>query len=78
MRRVAPLFTILLCACAAMSPVRAVEATADGVSFAYVGDRQAEATRQATLYCANLGRSVALRDVQQQHDDSRVAVFDCR
>jgi hypothetical protein len=69
---------LLLGGCGAMSGVRAVSDGPDGVSFAFPADRQDEATRQAMLYCANLGRTAVLRGVEPAGDGSSIAAYDCR
>jgi hypothetical protein len=77
LRRLLPLLLLApVAACGAPSPLEAVRATPDGVTFAY-GDRRAEdAARQAALYCANLGRAARVREVR--HDgDSNVTRFAC-
>ena len=76
MRRLVLLPLAALAACSTLSSLQAVSATADAVVFEYTGDRAAEAARQASLYCANLGRSARLRDVAQGERD--IATFDCR
>lgn len=68
----------LLAACSATASLKAVSATGDAVSFAYDNGRSAEAARQASLYCANLGRNASLRDITRDGDDHSIAVFDCR
>jgi hypothetical protein len=75
-RGVAPLLLALLASCAASS-LEAVTATGDEIVFAYTADRAAEAQRQASLYCANLGRGARLRQATRE-DDRSVATFECR
>ncbi|HET7594980.1 MAG TPA: hypothetical protein VFK49_05960 [Stellaceae bacterium] len=81
--RLHPLFWLLLlaplaAACGATPPLEAVRATPDGVTFAYGDGRADDAARQASLYCANLGRSAHLREVTQDGGADLLAVFDCR
>jgi hypothetical protein len=65
-----------LAACSAVTPVEAVRATPDEVTFAYgVGGADA-AAHQAALYCANLGRSARLREVTRDRDRS-ITRFAC-
>ncbi len=62
-----------------MAPtLQAVDTSGMGVTFEFRGDRIAEATRRADLFCANLGRNAALRSVAPGGDDVRIATFDCR
>ncbi len=76
------LFPLLLlapmAACGALSPLKAVRATPDEVAFEYGGDRVDDAARQASLYCANLGRATGLRKVTHEAGALSLAVFDCR
>jgi hypothetical protein len=76
------LFPLLLlapmAACSALSPLRAVRATPDEVAFEYSDDRAEDAARQASLYCANLGRSASRRQLMREADALNLAVFDCR
>lgn len=76
--RLAALLPALLAACSATPRVRALTATPDGVSFAFPAGRQDEATHEAMLYCANLGRDAVLRGVEHAEDGSSTAAFDCR
>jgi hypothetical protein len=69
---------LLLGSCSAAPGVRAVSAGPDGVAFAVTADRQEAATRQAMLYCANLGRSAVLTEVTPGSDGVNVARYDCR
>jgi len=78
MSRIWLILPAFLAACGAMEPLHALSATPEGVTFEYRSDRQPEAARRATLYCANLGRQAVLRDVRREIDDLSVAVFDCR
>ncbi|HEX7967459.1 MAG TPA: hypothetical protein VF502_04520 [Stellaceae bacterium] len=68
----------LVAACSATAPLKAVNATGDAVTFEFDNGGAAEAARQASLYCANLGRNASLRDVTPKGDDRSIAVFDCR
>ena len=79
MRKMAmmPLLLVVV-ACGSMSSVRAMSADAQGVTFEFPADRQEEATRQAMLYCANLGRGAVLKSTTPEGGDDRVAVYDCR
>jgi hypothetical protein len=67
-----------MAACSTLSPLTAVRATPDEVTFEYGNDRADDAARQASLYCANLGRSASLRDVTRAVGNANLAVFDCR
>lgn len=80
--RLHPLFWPLLlaplvAACGATPPLEAVRATPDGVTFAYGEGRADDAARQASLYCANLGRSAHLREVTRDGDDRTITRFVC-
>jgi hypothetical protein len=59
-------------------PLKAVTATGDEVIFEYDDDDAGAALRQASLYCANLGRSASLREVSREDRSRSLAVFDCR
>jgi len=67
-----------MAACSALSPLKAVRATPDEVAFEYADNRANDATHQASLYCANLGRSASLREVTREAGTLSLAVFDCR
>jgi hypothetical protein len=67
-----------LAACGAAPPLEAVRATPDEVTFAYGDGRADDAARQASLYCANLGRAAALRNLTRVSGADTLAVFDCR
>jgi hypothetical protein len=69
---------LLLAGCSAAPDVRAVGAGPDSVAFEVAADRQDEATRQAMLYCANLGRSAVLSGVEPAGDGSSIATYVCR
>ena len=77
-RRLAPLLPVLLASCAAPSSLEAVTADNDEIVLAYTSDRAAEAQRQASLYCANLGRGVRLREETPGESGRIVARFECR
>ena len=79
MRKMAimPLLLVVV-ACGSMSSVRAMDAHAQGVTFEFPTDRQEEATRQAMLYCANLGRGAVLKSTKPDGGDLTVAAYDCR
>ena len=68
----------LVAGCGGISRVQAMVATADGVTYQFPADQQDEATRQAMLYCANLGRSAMLKSAKRDGGDLTVAVYDCR
>jgi hypothetical protein len=74
----APLLLALLASCATPSALEAVAADSDEIVFSYTADRAAEAERQASLYCANLGRAVRLRDETRGASDRIIATFECR
>ncbi len=78
MWRLCLLLPAVLASCGSVEPLHAVAATADGVTFEYAGDRQVEAAKRATLYCANLGRNAMPRDIRHDGGDLSIAVFDCR
>ena len=67
----------LLAACRAVSPLEAVRATPDEVTFAYGAGGADDAAHQASLYCANLGRSARLRTETLASDARTLATFDC-
>lgn len=77
-RAAALLLLPLVAACGGMSKVQATIATADGVTYQFPADQQDEATRQAMLYCANLGRTAVLKSAKPDGSDLTVAVYDCR
>jgi hypothetical protein len=77
-RVIVMLVPALLAACAGPSSLRTVDAGAEGVAFRFHGTGIAEAERQASLYCANLGRSATLREVTRESDETGIARFDCR
>lgn len=77
--RLLPLLLLApMVACSALSPLKAVRATPDEVAFEYGNDRADDAARQASLYCANLGRSASLREVTREAGAANLAVFECR
>ena len=65
-----------LAACHAATPLEAVRATPDEVTFAYGKGAADDAARQAALYCANLGRAARLREVTRD-GDRNIARFAC-
>lgn len=69
---------LLLGGCSAAPDVRAVSAGPDGVAFEVAADRPDEATRQAMLYCANLGRTAVLSGVEPAGDGTSTATYVCR
>jgi len=69
---------LFVAACAAVSRVEATTATADGVTYQFPADQQGEATHQAMLYCANLGRNAVLRSAEPEDGDLILGVYDCR
>ena len=77
MIRSAGLAVLLLAGCSAPGP-RAVSAGPEGVAFEVPADRQEEATRQAMLYCANLGRSAVLAEVRAAAAGVSIARYECR
>jgi hypothetical protein len=78
LRRLLPLLLLPpIAACATLSPLEAVRATPDEVTFAYSDGRGDDAARQAALYCANLGRSARLREVTREGADRHVTRFAC-
>lgn len=78
LRLAGPLLLALLSACSAAPSMHAVEVTPDGVAYAFPDDQEDLARRQATLYCANLGRSAALQGMKRDGNGAHVAIFDCR
>jgi len=68
----------MLAACAGSTLLSAVDVGAEGISFRFRGADLPEAERQASLYCANLGRSATLREVARETDGTELARFDCR
>jgi hypothetical protein len=80
LRRHLPLLLLPLAfldSCARPSSLEAATATGDEVVFTYTADRAAEAERQASLYCANLGRNARLRE-RHETSDRIVATYECR
>jgi hypothetical protein len=71
------LMLALLAACGAVSPLEAVRATPDEVTFAYGDGRADDAARRASLYCANLGRSARRREVTRDCGDRSIIRFAC-
>jgi hypothetical protein len=69
---------MLLASCASASSLEALGAEGDEITFAYTADRAAEAERQASLYCANLGRGVRLGQETRGADNRIIAAFECR
>ena len=69
---------LLLGGCSAAPGVRAVSASPEGVVFEVAADRREDATRQAMLYCANLGRSAVLAEVKPAGEGVSVVRYDCR
>lgn len=79
MRKAAALGLLcLLVACSEMPAVRATSADAGGVTYEFPTDRQQAAQRQATLYCANLGRAAVLKDSRIEAGGLAVATYECR
>jgi hypothetical protein len=78
MRSVAVLFFLLLATCGSLSTVRAMRADAEGVTFEFPTERQDDATRQAMLYCANLGRGAVLESSRREGGDDSIATYGCR
>ena len=72
------LLLALLASCATPSALEAVTADGDEIVFSYTADRAAEAEREASLYCANLGRAVHLRGETRGASDRIIATFECR
>jgi hypothetical protein len=70
--------TGLLAACGATPAVRATSAAAGSVSYEFPPDRQEEASRQATLYCANLGQRAVLSNRTLEATGLAAATYDCR
>jgi hypothetical protein len=69
---------LLLGGCGAAPDVLAVSAGPDGVAFEVAAGRQEDATRQAMLYCANLGHSAVLTGVEPAGSGTTIARYDCR
>jgi hypothetical protein len=68
----------LLAACSVAPAVRATRAGAQGVTYEFPLGRRAEATREASLYCANLGRAAVLKHIEIGADDRATAAYECR
>ena len=64
--------------CSTPPTVRAMSAGADGVIYQFPSDRQEEATREAMLYCANLGRAAILKRVELGAEGLATGVYQCR
>jgi hypothetical protein len=78
-RRAAALIALcLVVACSVVPSLRATSAGADGVSYEFPADRRADATREAALYCANLGRVAVLKGIEIDADGRARAAFACR
>jgi hypothetical protein len=78
-RRVAALGLMgLLAACGATLAVRATSAGAGSVTYEFPSDRQEEASRQAALYCANLGQRAVLSSRILEATGLATATYDCR
>lgn len=77
-RGAAPIALCLLAACAMAPAVRATRAGARGVTYEFPVDRRVEATRQASLYCANLGRAAVLKHIEVGANDRATAAYECR
>ncbi|HUH84588.1 MAG TPA: hypothetical protein VLX85_08245 [Stellaceae bacterium] len=75
---VALLGAAALAACSATPEVRAVAADVNGVSFEFPLKDEAEAGRQAALYCANLGRSVERQTLTPEGEGLARATYACR
>jgi hypothetical protein len=67
-----------IAACSAGPSLRAIAAGADGVSYEFSADRRSEATHEAALYCANLGRIAVLKHIEIASDGRATAVYACR
>ncbi len=78
LKAAAVLALFLVAGCGTISAVRATRADATGVTFEFPVGRQDEATHQAMLYCANLGRGAVLKSTKPEGSDAAVAVYDCR
>jgi hypothetical protein len=79
MRKIAAGSLLLLtAACGSLSTVRAISADAHGVTFEFADESQDDVTRQAMLYCANLGHSAVLESSRPEGDGGRIAIYDCR
>ena len=76
--RLMPLLLAPLASCASASSLEALRAGSDEIVLAYTPDRAGQAERQASLYCANLGRGVRLREETRGADDRVIATFECR
>jgi hypothetical protein len=77
-RRARLVALLLLGGCSAALDVRAVSAGPEGVAFEVAADRQEDATRQAMLYCANLGRSAFLAEVTPVVAGVSITRYECR
>jgi hypothetical protein len=78
MRKAIAALVLLLAACSSLPMVRATSADAQGVTFEFPAGRQDEATRQAMLYCANLGRTAVLKSTGVEGSDAAIAAYECR
>jgi hypothetical protein len=79
LRRVAALgLMAVLAACGATPMVRATSAGAGSVTYEFPLDRQEDASRQATLYCANLGQRAVLSNRTLEAAGLAAATYDCR
>ena len=71
------LLPVLLAACAGAG-VHALNAGENGVTFEFPLEMADEATREAQLYCANLGRHAERESFSHKGDDRAVASYECR
>jgi len=69
---------LLLGGCSAGPVVRAVSAGPEAVAYEIAADGQEAATRQAKLYCANLGRDAVLEEVKPEGEGLSIARYQCR
>lgn len=76
--RLVPLLVVPLASCASASSLETVNADANEIVLAYTPDRAGAAERQASLYCANLGRGVRLHKEVRDAEDRVTATFECR
>jgi len=80
MRRLAVigLVSATLFGCAEQPSLQTIDASTEAVAFRIHGRGLAEAEKQASLYCANLGRVAVLGEVRRESDEISVAQFACR
>lgn len=78
MRRALPLLLSALLAACTGAGVHAVNAGENGVTFEFPLEMADTATREAELYCANLGRHAERESFTVKGDNRGAASYECR